>query len=62
VEQTGDCRATQFLIQKISIDVQRGNAAAVIGLGRFCCSAHRMLMSFACDDFVIAVLTIFWLC
>ena len=30
VEQTGDCRATQFLMQKISIDVQRGNAAAVM--------------------------------
>ena len=29
-EQTGDCRATQFLIQKISIDVQCGDAAAVM--------------------------------
>jgi len=35
---TGDNRATQFLIQKIAIDVQRGKAASVMatipGLGR----------------------------
>jgi len=42
VEQTGDRRATQFLIQKISIDVQpeRGNAAAVmefVALPTECC-------------------------
>ena len=30
VEQTGDSRASQFLIQKISINVQRGNAAVVM--------------------------------
>ena len=29
VEQTGDNRACEFLIQKIAIDVQRGNAACV---------------------------------
>jgi len=28
--QTGDNRAAQFLIQKIAIDVQRGNAASVM--------------------------------
>jgi len=28
--QTGDNRATQFLIQKITIDVQWGNAASVM--------------------------------
>jgi len=28
--QTGDNRATQFLIQKIATDVQRGNAASVM--------------------------------
>jgi len=39
--QTGDNKAAQFLIQKIAIDVQRGNAASVMvtisivtGLGR----------------------------
>ena len=30
MEQTGDNRATQFLIQKISLDVQRGNAVSVM--------------------------------
>jgi len=30
MEQIGDNRATQFLIQKIAIDVQRGNAASVM--------------------------------
>jgi len=30
MEQTGDNRASQFLIQKIVIDVQRGNAASVM--------------------------------
>ena len=30
MEQSGDNRATQFLIQKVAIDVQRGNAASVI--------------------------------
>jgi len=30
MEQTGDNRALQFLIQKIAIDVQRGNAASVM--------------------------------
>ena len=30
MEQTGDNRVTQFLIQKISIDVQHGNAASVM--------------------------------
>ena len=29
MEQTGDNRASQFLIQKIAIDLQRGNAASV---------------------------------
>jgi len=30
MEQTEDNRALQFLIQKIAIDVQRGNAASVM--------------------------------
>ena len=30
MEQSGDNRATQFLIQKVAIDVQRGNAASVM--------------------------------
>ena len=30
MEQSGDNRATQFFIQKVAIDVQRGNAASVI--------------------------------
>jgi len=30
MEQTGDNKETQFLIQKIAIDVQRGNAASVM--------------------------------
>ena len=30
MEQTGDNRATQFLIQKISIDVQCKNSASVM--------------------------------
>ena len=54
MEQTGDCRATQFLIQKISIDVQRGNAVAVM-------ATPQNVDEFTCDDFVIAALTIFWL-
>jgi len=46
MEQTGDCRATQFLIQKISIDVQHGNAAAVMAMiPRIGQSLLRMLMS-----------------
>ena len=30
MEQSGDIRATQSLIQKVAIDVQRGNAASVM--------------------------------
>ena len=30
MEQSGDNRATQFLIQKVVIDVQRGNAVSVM--------------------------------
>ena len=30
MEQSGDNRATQLLIQKVAIDVQRGNAASVM--------------------------------
>ena len=30
MEQSGDNRATQFLIQKVAIDVQRGNAVSVM--------------------------------
>ena len=30
IEQSGDNRVTQFLIQKVAIDVQRGNAASVM--------------------------------
>ena len=30
MEQSGDNRATQFLIQNVAIDVQRGNAASVM--------------------------------
>ena len=30
IEQSSDNRTTQFLIQKIAIDVQRGNAASVM--------------------------------
>ena len=30
MEQSGDNRVTQFLIQKVAIDVQRGNAASVM--------------------------------
>ena len=30
MEQSGDNRATQFLIQKVAIDVLRGNAASVM--------------------------------
>ena len=30
MEQSGDNRATQFLIQKVAIDVQRGNATSVM--------------------------------
>lgn len=32
MEQTGDVRATQFLIQQVSIDVQRGNVASVMAI------------------------------
>ena len=28
---TGECRATEYLLQRISVAVQRGNAAAVMG-------------------------------
>jgi len=42
--QTGDNMATQFLIQKIAIDVQRGNAAFA-GLGRVYFSAIGKLTS-----------------
>ena len=52
VEQTGDSRARQILIQKICIDVKRGNAAAVMAImpslqdwGRVYCSTHRRLMN-----------------
>ena len=65
VEQTRDCRATQFLIQKISIDVQCGNAAAVMAMmviGQSLLLCPQNVDEFACDDFVIAALTIFWLC
>ena len=30
MEQSGDNRATQFLIQKVAINVQHGNAASVM--------------------------------
>ena len=30
MEQSGDNRATQFLIQKVAIDVQRDNVASVM--------------------------------
>ena len=30
MEESGDNRATQFLIQKVAINVQRGNAASVM--------------------------------
>ena len=68
VEQSGDCRVTQFLIQIISIDVQRGNTAAVmVTMGRY----HRCRIwgesacpqnvdELAYDDFVIAALTGNW--
>ena len=59
-------KATQFLIQKNSIDVQRSNAAAVmatIGLGsRSLLLCPQNVDESACDDFVISSLTIFWLC
>ena len=32
MEQSGDNRATQFLIQKVAIDVQHGNAASVMAM------------------------------
>ena len=32
VEQSGDYRATQFLYQKVDIDVQRGNAASIMAI------------------------------
>jgi len=47
MEQIGDNRTTQFLIQKIAIDVQRGNAAdnsIIAGLGRVYFSAIGMLI------------------
>ena len=50
---------TQLLIQKISIDVQRGNAAAV---GQSLLLCPQIVDEFVCDDFVIAALTIFRLC
>ena len=68
MEQTVDCRATQFLIQKNSIDVQRGNAAAVMATIPSSQDWQSLLLcpqnvdEFACDDFVIAALTIFCLC
>ena len=46
MEQSGDNRATQFLIQKVAIDVQRGNCfcngnnTSIPGLGRVCLSTH----------------------
>ena len=46
MEQSGDNRATQFLIQKVAIDVQRGNAASVMATipssqdWAVCLSAH----------------------
>ena len=49
MEQTKDSRASQFLILKISIDVQHGNAAAVMATilssqDCFYCPTHKMLM------------------
>ena len=52
MEQTGDNRASQFLIQKIAIDVQQGNAqciydgnsSIIAGLGRVYFSAHHLLI------------------
>ena len=65
VEQTGDCRATQFLLRKISLDVQRGVLRLRyhhrrIGQSLLLCPQN--VDEFACDDIVIAALTIFWLC
>jgi len=62
MEQTEDNRALQFLIQKITTDVQQGNAVGdhsiVTGLGRVCFSAHGMMIDagLASDD-LNAVLT-----
>jgi len=58
MEQTGDNRALQFLIQKIAIDVQWGNAASVMATipssqdWAVCFSAHGMMIDvgFASDD------------
>jgi len=46
MEKTGDNRASQFLIQKIAIDFQWGNAASVIvtALGGVYFSTHCMLI------------------
>ena len=41
---TGDPRATEFLFQRLSVAVQRGNAACVLGTCTDSCS----------DDFFIA--------
>ena len=35
-------RATQFLFQKVAIDVQHGNDFIDTGLGRVCLSAHSL--------------------
>ena len=40
MEQSGDNRSTQFLIQKVASDVQCGNAASV--MARVCFSAHGL--------------------
>ena len=46
MEQSGNNRANHFLIQKITFDVQHGNAASVMamipGLGRVCLSSHSL--------------------
>ena len=49
MEQSGNNRATHFLIQKIAFDVQHGNVASVMatipintGLGRVCLSSHSL--------------------
>ena len=44
MEQIGDNRVSQFLIQKIAIDVQQGNNSIVAGLGKVYFSAHGLLI------------------
>jgi len=37
-ESTSERRATEYLLQRLSVAIQRGNAASVLGCGALWCS------------------------